>query len=66
MKLKLSLAALLACGSLVMALAAPKVETCDDKYKTCGEACTNQQYNCKASGRTPESCATSYKSCMKS
>ena len=64
MKLKLILATLLAAGSLMMAFAAGKVETCADKYKSCGEACTNAQYHCKTSGVDATNCEIRFKECM--
>ena len=47
-----------------MVFAAAKVETCDDKYKTCSEVCTNQKFANKAGSRTEQSIDASYKSCM--
>ncbi len=47
-----------------MALAAPKVETCDDKYKSCSENCTNGQYHCKTMGVDPTECEKRFKTCM--
>ena len=64
MQTKLSIAAVLLSGSLIMAFAAGKVETCADKYKACGEVCTNQQFSCKSSGIDPMNCETRYKTCM--
>ncbi len=57
-------AALLFCGSFLMVFAAAKVETCDEKFKTCSEVCMNQKYANKAGSRTEESINASYKSCM--
>ncbi|MDQ6911543.1 MAG: hypothetical protein M3119_05240 [Verrucomicrobiota bacterium] len=65
MKLKLSLAALLASGSMVMVFAAGKVETCAEKYSHCSETCTNEQYHCKTSGVDPTNCEVRFKTCMK-
>ncbi|MDQ2919314.1 MAG: hypothetical protein M3R10_05500 [Verrucomicrobiota bacterium] len=66
MKFKLTIAAILASGSIALVCAAAKVETCAEKYSGCSEACTNAQFACKARGTDPYNCEKAFKTCMHS
>ncbi len=63
MKTKISAAVLVLMGCMMMAFAA-KVETCEEKHKSCVDDCTNVQYHCKAGGSDPGRCEQAYKVCM--
>jgi len=62
-KVKLTAAAILMSGSIVMLFAAAKVETCADKYKACTQTCQTELSKCKLSGRPDETCEQAHKIC---